>query len=77
MLLQEVRGEQRQVVKPLAERRDLQHDHVQPVEQILAESLLLDRAREIDVGRRDHADIDLALDVRADRANLALLQHPQ
>ena len=77
VLLEEVGGEQRQVIAAIAERRDLQHDDVEPVEQILAEPVLLHGRTEIDVGRGDHADVDGARGAPADRPHLALLEDAQ
>ena len=69
--------EQRNVVAPLAQRRQLHRDDVQAVEQILAERALGDHLREIGVRRGDDADVDLDRLRVADALELALLQHAQ
>ena len=54
----EVVHERGNLVAPLAQRRNLQRDDVEPVEQIFAESSVLHRLFEVGVGRGDHADVD-------------------
>ena len=53
--------EQRQVLAALAQRRQLDREHVEPVVQVLAQLALLHRVGGIDVGRRDHAHVDRLL----------------
>ena len=43
--LEEVHHEQRDVLAPLAQRRHLDRDHVEPVEEVLAEAPVADRRR--------------------------------
>ena len=76
-LLQEVLHQQRDVVAPLAQRRQLHRNHVEPVEQILAERAVRDHPVEIGVGRGDDPHVDLDGVRVADPLELALLQHPQ
>ena len=75
--LEEVLREQEDVAGAGAQRRHRDRDDVDPVEQILAEPLLVDLGLEIAVGRGDHAGLERDLLVAADRADLALLQHAQ
>ena len=56
--LQEVAGQQRDVVAPLAQRRQVECDQVEPVEQVLAELAALTISCERAVRRRDHAHVD-------------------
>ena len=77
MLAEEVRGEEREIVEAFAQRRHAQDDDVESVVEILAKLLLLDRAREIDVARRDHAHIDFAHTAATERTDFAFLQHAQ
>ena len=76
-LAEEVLHEQRHVLLPLAQRRQLHRDHVQPVEQILAELSFGDEPAQVAVGRGDDADVDLDRVRIADALELALLQHAQ
>ena len=76
-LLEEVLHQQRNVVAPLAQRGQLHRDHVEAIEEILAERALGDHLREIGVGRGDDADVDLDGVRVADALELALLQHAQ
>ena len=57
--LEEVGGEERDVLAALAERRDADADHVEPVVEVLAEAPLRDRAAEVLVRRGDDADVHL------------------
>ena len=57
--LEEVPGQERDVLAPLAQRRDAQGNHVEPVEEVLAEALLGDGAAQVLVGGGDDADVDL------------------
>ena len=73
----EVVDEQRDVFAPLAQRRQRDRDDVDAVEEVLAERAVADRLGEVAVGRGDDAHVDLRLDVRADLAHDAILQHAQ
>ena len=75
--LQEILGEQADVLGALAQRRELDADDIQPVEQILAEGLLRDLLFEVLVRRRDDAHIGLQRFVAADAGEFALLQDAQ
>ena len=69
--------EQRDVVLALAQRRQLDRDDVQAVEEILAELALLHHLPQIDVGRGDDAHVDLDRLHAAEPHELALLDHAQ
>ena len=69
--------QRRDVVLPLAQRRQLNGDHVQPVVEILAEPPFVREPAQIDVGRRDDADVDLDRLHAAEAHELALLHHAQ
>src|SRR5262245_37184869 len=72
---QEVLDEQRDVLAPLAERRDDEVDDVDAVEEVLAELPLGDEIAEVAVGRRDHAHVAGAADaLGADLLDLADLE---
>ena len=63
MLLREERAEaldeERDVVLPFPQRRDLERDDREPVEQVLAEAPRLDLLDEVAVRRGDEAEVDL------------------
>ena len=67
----------RDVLAPLAQRRHVDADHVQPVQQVLAELALAHALVEILVSRRDHAHVDAHRDLSADAIELALREHAQ
>ena len=69
--------EHRHVRAALAQRRQGDRDHLQTVEEILAEAPLSDLLGEVLVRRGDDADVDPDGAVGADRADLAVLEHPQ
>jgi len=60
-----------------AKRGHRNRDHVDAIEQILAEPLLVHFGLEVTIGRGDHACFERNLFVSADGAHLALLQHTQ
>src|SRR5437016_3313637 len=65
------------VLGPLAERRGLDREHVQPVVEIVPEPLLLHHPKEVAVRRGDEADVDLDRLRTADPLELLLLQDAQ
>ena len=77
MLLEEVAGEKRDVRPPLAERRHDDRDHLQAVEEILAEVPLLDLGREVLVRGGEDANVHLEDAVGADGTDLAVLENPK
>ena len=76
-LAQEVIGQQRNVLAPLAQRRHVERNHVQPVEQILAKIAALDLLLQILVGGRDHAHVHLHELGRAHRLEALLVERAQ
>ena len=72
------RGDQvRQILEPVAQRRQRHVHHGEPVEQIEAELLLGDHARQLAVRRRDDARVDGDRPIRADRLHGLSLEHAQ
>ena len=66
------------VVAPLAQRRHVEVDDAEPIEQVLAELAGRDALGQIAVGRRDDAHVDACAGVvGADRLNLAVLEEAQ
>src|SRR5262249_15050482 len=65
--------EQPDVAGTLAERRDTDGDHVQPIEEVRAEFALRNRVLEVPVRRRDDACVDRPRLRAADGLELALL----
>ena len=76
-LREEVPGERRDVVLPLAQRRQAQAHDVEAVQQVLAEQPPPHALLEILVRRRDHADVRLLRRVAADAVILAVGEHAQ
>jgi hypothetical protein len=72
-------GEQRlDVVPTLAQRRDREVDHVQPIIEILAEALVGNSRHQVAVGRGDYADIHLRVHaIRAHALDLAAFKKAQ
>src|SRR5262249_51873946 len=59
--LEKMSQQQGNVFAPVAQRRKLKVNHVQPVEQVFAEAAFPHQGEQIDVGRRHDADIHLDL----------------
>ena len=76
-LRDEVLDQRRDVLAPLAQRRNVDRDHVEPVEEILLEPAVGDHLPEVAVGRGDDPHVDLLGALGAERLELALLQHAQ
>ncbi len=76
--LAEERLAQRQhVLAPFAQRRQLDREHVQAIEQVLAELPELNRLVQVAIGRRDDAGVGLEHARAAETLEFALLQHAQ
>src|SRR2546427_1057481 len=73
----EVRGERRNVFTPIAERRQLNLDRVQPEEQILTEPTRRDLLAQVGVGRRHDAHVHVTCARRADALEVARLEDAQ
>jgi hypothetical protein len=70
-LAAEVFDEERQVLGPLAERRDSQHDTPEPVEEVLSEPLLAHPATQVAVSGGEDADVGVSGACGTDRPDLA------
>src|SRR3546814_18692718 len=70
-------AEARDIVAPLAQRRDMHGHHIEPVIQILAKAVLGDFGRQ--VARRSRNDADIAADHRqaADARETLAVQNAQ
>src|SRR5207247_2503486 len=68
----EVCHEERDVLPPLAERREMDRDHVQAIEEVLSEHPVSDGLRDLAVRRGDQPHVDLDVARVADAADLAL-----
>src|SRR5260370_24937909 len=66
-----------QILAPLTQRRHLDVNHVEPIEQIIAKSSPLNCVFEIGIGRSDQPRVDLNRLVPAQPFELAVLDHPQ
>ena len=75
--LDEVADERDQVLAPLAQRRQVHGDHVQPVVEVGAEGAVLDGRRQVAVGGGDDAHVDAQRTLAADAQELARLEHAQ
>lgn len=73
-LLHEMTGERLDIAGAVAERGQPDLENIQTVEKILTEEALADAFSQIDVGGRDHADIETNAFVAAETLDLALLQ---
>src|SRR5207247_680457 len=73
----EVLDQERNVLRPLAQRRKGDGNDVDAIEEILAERSRLDRLAQVAVCCGDDAHIDLSLGIRSDLAHHSILQYPQ
>ena len=69
--------QQGDVLPPFPQRRQVNRDEVEPVEQVLAEEALTDHLLQVAVGSRDHPDVSAAGDALAQRLVGAVLEHAQ
>ena len=74
---QEVAREDRDVLGPLAQRRDAELHDVEPVVEILAEPARAHELLQVAVGRREDAHVHVPHPLLAHRPHLALLQDAQ
>ena len=75
--LQDGLGQQPNVVTAFAQRRQLQFDHIETVEQVLPEPALFDACGQILVGGADQAHVDRLFGSCADLAHAPLLDRAQ
>src|SRR6185437_12171351 len=73
----EAKGEQRNVVAALAQRRKANRDDAQPIVEILAEVAGRGVRREVAIRRRNDAHVDLDRRRAADTLELLLLEHAE
>src|SRR5262245_30201874 len=76
-LLEEVVGEQLQIFGALAQRRDVDGDRRDPVEEVFAHHAFLDRFSGLAVGGADQAEIGFECFGRTDGAEPPLFKHAQ
>ena len=76
-LLEEVLDQQRNIFAPVAQRRQIDVDDVQPVVKIFAEFLLFHHLAQIRIGGGQNPHIHLHDFVRTERRELLLLNHAQ
>ena len=74
---QEVIGQPRDVAAAVAQRRQVDVDQVQAIQQVFAELAALHHLVQRAVRRRDHAHVDGARPARAEHFERAVLQHAQ
>ena len=75
--LDEMLDQHRDVLAPLAQRRHLDRNDVEAIEQILAKLAVGDQLAQVAVGGGNHAHVDALRALGAERLELALLQHAQ
>jgi hypothetical protein len=71
----EVRGQERQILGPLAQRGQPYGHHAEPIEEVLAERATIDVEPKVPIGRGQDPGIEGDGLVGAERAHLALLEH--
>ena len=74
---EEMARQQRNVLAPLAQARQPQADHVEPVVEVLAEGALAHARLEVLVRGGDHAHVGLQRLVAADAVEVAVGEHAQ
>ena len=77
VFLEIVVGERRDLDAPLAQRRHVEADDVQAVEEVFAEPALRDERVEVDVGGGDHAHVRLDRLHFANRMHLVRVEEPK
>ncbi len=73
----EVLDEERNGTHPFAQGRDLQRDHVEPIEEVLPKAPFLDRDFEVPIGRGHHSRVHPHVAAPAERRKLPVLEHLQ
>ena len=74
MLLEKMRGQRRDVVAPIAQRRQHDLDRVEPEQQVLPEASRGHLSVDVGVGRRQDAHVDAARSRRTEPLELAARQ---
>ena len=75
--LEQLLGDERDVLAPLPQRRDVDRQDVEPEVEILAELAAADALAELAVRRREDAHVDRRRDVAAEPQDLPLLEDAQ
>ena len=75
--MQKMLNQRQHVVAPLAQRRQLDAQHVEPIVEVFAETPGGDLGEQVLVGHRDHPHVGIAWLSRPDRQELPLLEHAQ
>src|ERR1700675_642774 len=73
--IEERARQERNVFAAVSQRREVNGNYAQAIEEILAKTALGDFLFEVLVGSRDYADVHAGLFVAPERPNLSLLQH--
>ena len=76
-LLGEGLGEQCDIASSFSERRSVNRKYIETIVQVLTEISILDRSKQVSIGRRDHTYIDLNRLVASDALEFPFLQHAQ
>src|SRR5215471_19549898 len=76
-LLDEVRDQKRNISRPFSERRNLDLDDVQPIEEVLTECALFHHDRQVTVRGADHSSIHMQWSTPANHGDLVFLEEPQ
>src|SRR6185503_3403997 len=77
VVFQEVNYQRMNILRSFAQRRQLNRKDREPVKEILPETSQLHRSLQIDIRRRQHANIRLDHFASANARELAVLQHAQ
>ncbi len=75
--LDEVFHQDRDVIRTIAQRRQLNRENVQPIEQVLTKLALLDEQFQVSVCRGDHAHVNLHRLIASHSLERAVLQQSQ
>ena len=67
--------QQWKILDPIAQRRNLDRQHVQAVVEVFSKATLFDQVGQVLMGRRDDANVDFPGLGRADRFEAAFLKH--
>ena len=70
-------GEGEHILAPLAQRRHLDGEDLEPEVEVLAEGALAHHLRQVAVGGRDDAHVDAFALSSADASDLVVLEHAQ
>src|SRR5205085_5923526 len=68
-------GDERNILDPLSERRQLDGEHVETIKQILSKFLFDHETLQVLIGGGHHTHVNLDIVLTADPLELALLQH--